>query len=81
MYRESLAVAAEALGWTVDWYDRDLIFKKAAAALGRKDVNAFLSTMGKSIGPPWQAKHKLAAAAAIAVHGVENEHRDASHGL
>jgi hypothetical protein len=25
--------------------------------------------MGRSIGPPWQAKHKLAAAAAIAATG------------
>src|SRR5258706_8996289 len=23
------------------------------------DVNAFLLAMGRSIGPPWQAKHKL----------------------
>jgi hypothetical protein len=26
-----------------------------------------LSTMGRSVGPPWQAAHKLAAAAALAV--------------
>jgi hypothetical protein len=25
-----------------------------------------LLAMGRSIGPPWQAKHKLAAAAALA---------------
>jgi hypothetical protein len=25
--------------------------------------------MGRSIGPPWQAKHKLAAAAAFAAAG------------
>jgi hypothetical protein len=39
----------------------------AAEALGCEDVNAFLHAMGLPIGPPWQAKHKLAAAAAIAV--------------
>lgn len=65
MYREALATAAESRGWLVHWYDRDQVFRDAAAALGREDVNAFLSAMGRSIGPPWQAKHKLAAAAAI----------------
>ncbi len=66
MYREALATAAEARGWTVHWYDRERVFQDAAAALGGKDVDAFLHAMGRSIGPPWQAKHKLAAAAALA---------------
>jgi hypothetical protein len=66
MYREALAAAAEARGWSVYWYDRERVFHDAASALGREDVNDFLSAMGRAIGPPWQAKHKLAAAAAIA---------------
>lgn len=66
MYREALATAAEARGWFVHWYDRERVFRDAAAALGGKDIDAFLHTMGRSIGPPWQAKHKLAAAAALA---------------
>jgi hypothetical protein len=45
------------------------VFRDAAAALGRGDIQAFLSAMGRSIGPPWQAKHKLAAAAALAATG------------
>lgn len=65
MYRQALASAAEARGWTVRWYDRRQVFLDAAAAVGREDVNTFLSSMGRSIGPPWQATHKLAAAAAI----------------
>ena len=65
MYREALATAARARGWSVFWYDRERVFRDAAAALGQKDVDAFLSAMGRSIGPPWQAKHKLAAAAAL----------------
>ena len=69
MYREVLAAAAVALGWSVHWYDRERVFRDAAAALGREDVDAFLSTMGRSIGPPWQAKHQLAAAAALAATG------------
>lgn len=65
MYREALGVAAEARGWSVHWYDRDHVFRDAAAALGGKDIDAFLQAMGRSIGPPWQAKQKLAAAAAL----------------
>ncbi len=66
MYREALATAAEARGWSVYWYDRERVFREAAAALGGKDVDAFLQAMGRSIGPPWQAKHRLAAASALA---------------
>lgn len=77
MYREALATAAEERGWSVIWYDRDQVVRDAAAALGREDVDAFLSAMGRSIGPPWQAKHKLAAAAALAAagHRVQGESR------
>ena len=70
MYREALGTAAEARGWSVHWYDRERVLLDAAKALGRKDVDAFLHTMGRTIGPPWQAKHKLAAAAALAATGV-----------
>src|SRR4249920_1021214 len=69
MYREALATAAQARGWSVHAYDRDHVFRDAAEALGRKDVAEFLQAMGRSIGPPWQARHKLAAAAALAVSG------------
>jgi hypothetical protein len=71
MYREAIATAAEARGWSVHWYDRDHVFREAAVALGRDDVDvdAFLQAMGRSVGPPWQAKHKLAAAAALAAAG------------
>ena len=66
MYREALALAAEARGWSVHWYDRERVFREAAAALGRKPIDDVLAAMGRTFGPPWQAKHKLAAAAAIA---------------
>jgi hypothetical protein len=69
MYRQALATAAEARGWAVHWYDRDQVFREAEEALGRdggNDIDAFLHTMGRSVGPPWQAIHKLAAAAALA---------------
>ncbi|HJZ80663.1 MAG TPA: hypothetical protein VKD91_09960 [Pyrinomonadaceae bacterium] len=66
MYREALAAAAEARGWSVYWYDRERVFDEAAAALGREDLDVFLQAMGRTIGPPWQATHQLAAAAALA---------------
>jgi hypothetical protein len=65
MYRQAIASAAAARGWPVHWYDRERVFRDAAAVLGREDIDAFLHEMGKSLAPPWQAKHKLAAAAAI----------------
>ena len=66
MYRQALASAAEVRGWSVHWYDRERVFHHAAVALGGEDVDAVLRAMGRAIGPPWQAKHKLAAAAALA---------------
>jgi hypothetical protein len=69
MYREALATAAEARGWSVYWYDRERVFRDAATVLGCEDIDTFLNAMGRSIGPPWQARHKLAAAAAIASTG------------
>ncbi len=69
MYREALANAARARGWSVHWYDRERVFRDAATALAREDLDAILREMGRIAGPPWQAKHKLAAAAALAAGG------------
>jgi len=69
MYRESLAAAATARGWSVHWYDRDRVFQQAAKALGVADIEKFLQDMGRGAGAPWQANHKLAAAAALAASG------------
>jgi hypothetical protein len=66
MYREALAAAAAARGWSVHWYDRDTVFRAAAAALGRGDIDECLRALGCTVGPPWQAKQKLATAAALA---------------
>lgn len=66
MYREALATAAAARGWYVEWYDRNRVWREASAAIAGKDIEAFLRGIGRSIGPPWQANHKLAAAAALA---------------
>lgn len=65
MYRQALAGAAEARGWSVHWYDRERVARAAAAALGRDDIDAVLRELGRPLGAPWHAQHKLAAAAAI----------------
>ena len=54
MYRQALAKAAEARGWRVYWYDS----KKVLAGNSLPD-------MRKKIGPPWNADHRLAMAAAV----------------
>lgn len=69
MYRQALATAAKARGWSVYWYDRERVFRDAATVLGCEDINDYLLAMGRSVGPPWQAEHKLAAAAALAATG------------
>lgn len=66
MYRQALAAAAEARGWSVYWYNREQVYDEAAAVLGCEDITAILRAIGRTVGPPWQAKHKLAAAAALA---------------
>lgn len=69
MYRQALATAAEALGWSVHWYERERVFRDAAKALDVDDLEGVLRAMGATVGAPWQATHKLAAAAAIAAAG------------
>ena len=69
MYRQALANAAEARGWQVYWYDKSSVFDQASDVLG-EDAATIISALGKTVGPPWQAKHKLAAAAAIAAGRV-----------
>ena len=68
MYREALAAAAQERGWPVHYYERDGVLHEASLTLGcgEADVHEVLHQIGKSLGPPWQAKHKLAAAAALA---------------
>lgn len=63
MYRRALAEAATARGWRIDWYNRDTVFDEASEVVD--DLAAHLAAMGKAAGAPWQASHKLAAAAAI----------------
>jgi len=67
MYRQVLAATATARGWAVSWYDRDNVYDDAATNLGCDDIEAVIAEKGRSVGPPWQARHKQAAAAALAL--------------
>ncbi len=66
MYRKALADAAESRGWFVHWYDARKVFDVACGALQVKSLDAHFLQARKSLGPPWNMDHKLAAAAAIA---------------
>lgn len=65
MYRKALATAAEARGWAVHWYEATNIFALAGEALRVDDFDAYFLKLRKTVGPPWNADHKLAMAAAI----------------
>ena len=66
MYREALAQAAQARGWSVHWYDARRVLVEAARALGRRTIEDLLDKTGATIGPPWQKDHRVAMAAAMA---------------
>jgi hypothetical protein len=65
MYRKALAVAAEARGWPVHWYDTKRVWGAAAQALRIESFDAHFLQMRKTLGPPWNQDHKLAMAAAV----------------
>src|SRR5215471_18558583 len=66
MYREALALAAEARGWPVHWFDAKKVFDAAGKALGVDNLEAYFLQVRRAVGPPWNQDHKLAMAAAIA---------------
>ena len=74
LYREFLAEAAAELGLEVHRYPRKTDpAALAAEALGTTvpEVNALVARLGREAGPPWRKDHKLAAAAALSVLGLQ----------
>jgi hypothetical protein len=65
MYRQALASAAEARNWPVHWYDAKTVLASAGRALRVDDFDAHFLRLRETIGPPWNADHKLAMAAAV----------------
>jgi len=66
MYRTALACAAQARGWPVYWYDAKTVASSASRALRLDDFDAYFAALRAAVGPPWNADHKIALAAAIA---------------
>ena len=50
MYRKALANAAQARGWSVQWYARDRVFDAAASVLDRDDIDVLVREMGRAVG-------------------------------
>lgn len=69
MYHDALRRAAETLKIPVALHDRGQEIARAADRLDVSvtDLEQFLQTAGKGLGPPWHKEHRLAAAAAIRV--------------
>ena len=65
MYRKALALAADARGWPVHWYDAKKVLDAASRALHVKSLDAHFLHVRKAVGPPWTKDHKIAMAAAI----------------
>ena len=66
MYREALALAAEARGWQIHWYDAKTVTASASRALHVENFDAHFRELRNVVGPPWNNDHKLAMAAAVA---------------
>jgi hypothetical protein len=66
LYREALAEACAEAGLSVTRAPRKELTGLAAAASGStlREFEARLTAAGKALGPPWQADHRLATAAA-----------------
>jgi hypothetical protein len=65
MYRQALAGAAAAHGWSVHFYDAKKIVDGASQALRVENFGAHFLRLRTVVGPPWNRDHKLAMAAAI----------------
>lgn len=65
MYRNALADAASSRGWPVHWYEAKKVFDEASKALHAANFEAHFLQLRRTLGPPWNADHKLALAAAI----------------
>ena len=65
MYRRALASAADARNWSIHWYDAKEVLRLVSQALRVPDFDAHFLRLRSVVGPPWNADHKLAMAAAI----------------
>jgi hypothetical protein len=80
MYRDVLAEAAQARGWSVVEYGAKTVLQEAAETLRLDDISERLHEIGKALGPPWRKDHRLATSAAIVAPKriTEADHRTRS---
>lgn len=64
MYRQVLAAAAAARGWTVTRYDARDVVERAAGVLGDRAEEVLHSPRARW-GPPWTKDHRVALAATV----------------
>lgn len=71
LYRSVIRSASEDLGLRVLQVSAPDLVQRAARALElpRADVPAFVTELGRALGPPWTADHKAAALAALLALG------------
>ncbi|HEY1905552.1 MAG TPA: hypothetical protein VGG91_05895 [Myxococcaceae bacterium] len=71
LFRAVIRAASEELGLPVIQVQAPELVRRAAVALGlRKDaVPAYLTQLGRPLGPPWTADHKAASLAAVLALG------------
>lgn len=67
MYHDALCTAARRLSIALELHDRGEEVERAADRLGVsvEEMEHFLQAWGRTLGPPWQKEHRLAAAAAM----------------
>jgi hypothetical protein len=68
MYRQVLAAAAKARGWTVRFYNARTAEAEAAAILGSRADDVLRGPRNR-FGPPWTKDHRTALAATILTGG------------
>jgi hypothetical protein len=64
MYRQVLAVVAEARGWDVRTFDAKTVLDQAAAVLGPRTDEVLVSPKER-LGAPWTKDHRIALAATV----------------
>lgn len=64
MYRQVLAVAAEARGWEVKTYDAKRVLDEATSVLGDRATDVLDGPRAR-LGSPWTKDHRVALAAAV----------------
>ena len=69
MYREVLAECARTRGWAVDLFEAKDVEHEAAGILGER-AHQVLHGPRATLGPPWNADHRIALAATIVAGGA-----------